>query len=183
VVYVGIAALAIGFALIGRDFLELFTHGKFTEAAPYAAALLALPLVQLSGRPQQGTLFAFGRGNFIAAVRILAALAALAALLALAPPFGIAGAVAALYVQALVVRIAFQIGARRDRATPWQDGWPLFGLALTALAIAFAEAAGAGFGLRVAALAGFLAILAAAARHVLRDMGGQLRHALARPRA
>ncbi len=183
VVYVGIAALAIGFALIGRDFLELFTHGKFTEAAPYAAALLALPLVQLSGRPQLGTLFAFGRGNFMAVASMAGAFTALIALYVLVPPFGIAGAIAALYCQALVSRIAYHLGSRRDRATPWQDGWPLFGLALTAVAIVFAETAGAGFGLRVAVLAGLLAVLALAARHVLRDMGGQLRHILARPKA
>ncbi len=174
VLHVGITALAIGFALLGRDFLDLFTHGKFTEAAPFAAALLALPLIQLSGRPQVGTIYAFGRGNFMAGISIVAAFVALSALIVLVPAFGIAGAIAALYSQSLAMRIAYQFGARRDRATPWQDGWPLFGLVLTALAIAFAEVTNAGFGLRVAVLAGFLVVLAIAARHVLRDMSGQI---------
>ncbi len=178
VLHVGITAVAVGFALLGRDFLDLFTHGKFTEAAPYAAALLALPLIQLSGRPQLATIYAFGRGNFMAGISIVAAFVALFALIVLVPAFGITGAIAALYCQALALRIAYQFGARRDRATPWQDGWPLFGLALTAVSIFCAEYLVPDLAGRIVLLVGLLLLLAFTARQVLHDLAIQLRRAL-----
>lgn len=137
VVHLAFLAAGVLFATFGADLIGLITNQRFNSAAPFAAIWMGLQLVRLSGRPQQGVVFANGAARSIGGWRVLGNLLAVALLLALIPVIGVWGAVIALFVQALVVRIGFSVGARAFRASSWQDGWAAAGL-IVILAVVFA---------------------------------------------
>jgi O-antigen/teichoic acid export membrane protein len=162
-------------ASFGRDLIGLLTHGKFAAAGPFAALWMGLLLVRLSGRPQLATLFANGRGYAIAKIGIAANVTAIAVLLILVPRVGLAGAVAAAFLQAAVTRALFWLVVRRDRKTPFQDGWVLAGIVMVAAAVALVEGLEPSAGVRALGLAAGLAAVAMAGRQPLGALCLQLK--------
>ena len=55
VLFLGITAFGVALALFGRMIIGMLTHDKFSDAAPYAALLVGVVLVQISGGPQYAT--------------------------------------------------------------------------------------------------------------------------------
>ncbi len=162
-------------AAFGRDLIGLLTHGKFEAAGPFAALWMGLLLVRLSGRPQLATLFANGRGYAISKIGIVANGTAIAVLLLLVPRIGLAGAVAAAFIQAAMTRAMFWWAARQERDTPFQDGWVLAGVALIAGAVALVESTAPSAGLRALGLAAALTLVAIAGRRPLGELRLQLK--------
>ncbi|MEX2642219.1 MAG: lipopolysaccharide biosynthesis protein [Acetobacterales bacterium] len=176
--YLMLTGAGLLFATFGRDIVGLLTHGKFVDAAPFAALWMALLLVRLSGRPQLATLFAYGRGYAISKVGIASNALALALLLLLVPRIGLAGAVAAAFAQAAATRLLYWFVVRHDRVTPMQDGWPVGGVALIGATLAAVELAQPDASLRALLLVAVLLPLCFTARHAIGDLGMQLRRGM-----
>ena len=136
VLFAALTMLALGFAFLGRELIHIMTNGKFDAAAPYAALLIGVLLLQSAGRPQFGRLLADGRGRYLSACNIVAVAGAAALLVTLAPYFGLAAAVAAVYLQYAVFRAAMEFDALRSGRLPFQD-WPgIVGFVLVGTAVA-----------------------------------------------
>lgn len=130
--YWGLAHLVLSFvglvfAALGVELIGLLTHGKFSDAGPYAAMGIAYLLIQNCGKPQTGVLYADGESKLFARISIVATLCALATALYVIPLFGIWGALLALFIQQVVLRLAIQFYVARMITTPFQDGWALAG--------------------------------------------------------
>lgn len=120
-VYALFAALGIVFLTFGDSLIGLLTNGKFNDAAPYAAYLMAVLAIRFSGRPQHAVLYSAGAAKYLAAGRSVANVAALGLIVILVPAVGVWGAIAALAVQAAITRVAMSFAARRLRSTPLRD--------------------------------------------------------------
>jgi O-antigen/teichoic acid export membrane protein len=157
VVYLGITALGVAMALFGRIIIGLLTHDKFSDAAPYAALLVGVMLLQLSGRPQFYYLMLQGRGRYISLSSSLAAVVAMLTLFVLLQFVGLAAAVSASYVQYLVFRMATGIDPHRSVSLPFQDRGVIVGILVIVGMVAFEEYFGPGLLLRALVFVGFLA--------------------------
>jgi O-antigen/teichoic acid export membrane protein len=169
VVFLGITALGVALALFGRIVIGTLTHGKFSDAAPYAALLVGVMLVQLSGRPQFYFLMQHGRGRYISLSIILSAVAAMLTLFGLLQFVGLAAAVSASYVQYLVFRVAIGIDPHRSVSLPFQDRGVIAGILAVAAAVACEEYFSPGLLVRVPVFVGFLAVTAILVRSTVMD--------------
>lgn len=127
---VQVAIVAVGLALtsLGDIVIGLLTNGKFTDAHVYLAPWFVYLLLQFSARPETGVLYALAPGRTPARLSSISNLAGIASALALIPLFGPGGAVAALLLQLVVLRVLVRVPARRLRRVPFQDGWVLVGI-------------------------------------------------------
>jgi O-antigen/teichoic acid export membrane protein len=133
-VYILLTASGIAATALGDRFISLLTHGKFTHAWIYLTPWFVLLLVQLSAKPEIGTIYAFGEARMMGRISLGSNVVALALTAALIPWLGTGGALIALFVQALYYRIAVRLPARRLRRIPFQDAWAIAGcLVLLAL--------------------------------------------------
>jgi len=175
VLFAALTMLALTFAFLGNEFIHIMTNGKFDAAAPYAALLIAALLLQSAGRPQFGRLMAEGRGRYLSAANIAAVAGAAALLVTLAPYFGLAAAVAAIYLQYVLFRAAIELDALRSGRLPFQD-WPgVVGIALVGAAAAAVEIWHPDLLIRGTLLLAGLILTAAFNRSVIYDMIGQVR--------
>jgi O-antigen/teichoic acid export membrane protein len=130
VVHVGTTCVGVAMTTFGDRLIALLTHGKFTPAWVYLAPWFVLLLLQLSAKPEVGTIYAYGRGATVARIGVVANVTALVATAALIPVLHVWGAVLALLVQAFVWRVVVRVPARRLRRVPFQDQWAVIGIAL-----------------------------------------------------
>lgn len=131
-IHLVIANASVGMLLIGGEVIGWLTHGRFVGAQWPAGALLAVLLIQNSGRPQIGWLYACERGNAISRLIVISTGASVIALVVLVPAFGLVGALAAALVQGIVLRLGVH-HACRGTGLPHQDGAVLMGLAAIGL--------------------------------------------------
>jgi O-antigen/teichoic acid export membrane protein len=127
-------ALGIGgifFALFGNEFVAALTHGKFTAAAPLVAGWLAVLLVQNTGKPQVGLMYAAGQVRTYTRQIVMSMCVGVALLWVLIPKFGAAGAFAAIALQHVTLRVLVHYAAARIRDVPFQDELAIFGAILT----------------------------------------------------
>jgi O-antigen/teichoic acid export membrane protein len=129
-IHVGVTACGIALTALGDHFIALLTNDKFTPAYVYLAPWFVLLLLQLSAKPEVGTLFAHARGRTLAALTLVASISGIAAAAVLIPFFGVTGALVAVILQALVYRVVVRIPARRYRPIPFQDTWAVIGIVL-----------------------------------------------------
>jgi O-antigen/teichoic acid export membrane protein len=133
--YVSITIVGTLFATLGKYLVAGLTHGKFTEASTYVALLMIFLLIQYSGKPQSGVLYAYGQGEFLSKMMIVASGTSIVLMFVFIPLIGIFGALLGLFGQQLLLRIGNHIRARRYRHTPFQDQWVLIGAGLIAFAV------------------------------------------------
>jgi O-antigen/teichoic acid export membrane protein len=126
-----------------------------------------LLLLQLSAKPEVGTVFALAPGETVARISLAASLAGIAATAVLVPLVGAGGAAAALLMQALVYRVAVRLPSRRYRQVPFQDRWALIGIVVVAIAFAAKLAIGGDLRQSAVALVALEATWLALARRVL----------------
>jgi O-antigen/teichoic acid export membrane protein len=128
---IALCALVIG--AFGFEIIGFITHGKFTAAAPWAAAGMAILLAQHLGKPQTAVVYASGLARPHSQVLIAStALGALCALV-LIPRFGVWGAILAVLLQQICFRVAVTMLVRRKARTPFQDRCAVIGLGLIGL--------------------------------------------------
>lgn len=134
-VHLGITVAGIAFATVGRDIIALLTHDKFTDAYMLAAVWMVFLLVQNSGRPHVGVMYARGHGIAYANMVLVTTVFSIGLLLLLVPLLGVTGAVMAAFGQMIAFRIAIQFYVRGHRSVPFQDTWVIFGSGLVFAAL------------------------------------------------
>ncbi len=172
--YLGLALAGVGFACFGREVVALLTNGKFVDAGPYAALLIALLLVQFSGRPQLGVLLERDQGEYVSLCMGVSAAAGITCLLLAVPSFGIIGAVIALYVQQVMFRLGVQWRARREGRTPSADGLAWASTVLIVAVLVWSEMS-RDLPVRAAAFALASFVLLFIARDVIADLAHRYR--------
>lgn len=135
--YLAIGAGALVLAAVGPELIGALTHGKFVEAAPYAAASVAILLAIHLGKPQTAMLYAFGHGYAYARSTVIAlAVAGVIAVLTI-PVLGVWGALLAGLAQNVLLRLQIYFLAKRLGATPRQDRVAWWGMGLLMLQLGF----------------------------------------------
>jgi O-antigen/teichoic acid export membrane protein len=122
------AEAALGAGAVGREIIGLMTHGKFTEAAPWASAGIAILLTQHLGKPQTAVVYALGLAGPHAKIIALSTFVAAAAALIAIPVIGVWGAVVAALAQQFMLRASVRVLAASKARTPFQDRCALIGL-------------------------------------------------------
>jgi len=173
VLFGAITMLAISFALLGKEVIHIMTNGKFDEAAPYAALLIGVLLLQSAGRPQFARLLFEGRGRYLSVCNMVAVAGSAVFLVLLAPRYGLPAALAAIYLQYVLFRLAIELNAFWSGRLPFQDMRALAGIALVGTAVAVTQIWDPGFSVRVALLLAGLALTAVFNRSAIYDMIGQ----------
>lgn len=137
VVNVGVIAVGLLFATLGKEIIALLTHDKFTQAYSLVALWTVYILVQNTGKPQAGILFAFNQGKVWSKMLIGAISISILIIIPLVKVFGLIGALVAMLCQQILFRIGIQLYVRKKWITPFQDEWAIIGtfFILTALAL------------------------------------------------
>lgn len=133
-IYVALTIAGLFAAFVADDVIALLTHGKFSEAGSLVAGLVAVLLVQFSGKPQLALLYANDQGEYLGRLMGLCALCATISLLATVPLYGAWGVVASLAIQQVLYRVGIHLRAKRIAATPFQDQDVLLGVAIVLFA-------------------------------------------------
>jgi len=169
-VYVWLTACGIGATAIGDRFISALTHDKFTPAWTYLAPWFVLLLVQLSAKPELGTLYAFGRSHTMGRISLFSNVLGIVGSASLIPWLGTGGALTALALQWLSYRVAVRIPARRLRRIPFQDGWAVAGCVVLLALYGVKLIAGRGAGVELALLFGGEVLWLGAAALLSRDV-------------
>jgi O-antigen/teichoic acid export membrane protein len=169
VVFLAITTFGVTLALFGRLIIGLLTHGKFSDAAPYAALLVGVMLLQLSGRPQFYFLMLHGRGRYISLSSTLSAVAAMVTLFALVQFAGLTAAVLASYVQYTVFRLATGVDPHRTVTLPFQDRGAIVGILAILATVAFVDFFDPSIAVCAFVFVGYLVIAALVARSTVMD--------------
>lgn len=127
-IHVGITAVGLVLTLLGDVLVAALTNDKFTDAAVFLGPWFVLTLLQFAAKPEYATLYALGASSVAARLSVAVSVVALLAAAILIPPFGTAGAVAAVLLHAVVYRVALHVLARRYRRIPFQDRWAIVGI-------------------------------------------------------
>jgi O-antigen/teichoic acid export membrane protein len=126
--------VGMGFAIFGDVLIGWITHGKFVGAGPYAAIGVAHLLIQNSGRPHIGFLYARGEVQIYAKLNIAAVVISFIVAAVAIPLWGPWGALLATLLQHGLLRTAIQLYVARKAAVPFQDELALLGVILIAAA-------------------------------------------------
>ena len=128
--YLSLSLIGLGFAALGDAFIGLLTHGKFVGAGAFAAMSITYLLVQNSGRPHTGLMYARGHAGPFARFSIVSSAAGLACAVIAIPVWGVWGAILSIFLQQIVMRVAIQRYAGRIARIPFQDGGVVVGFLL-----------------------------------------------------
>lgn len=135
--YYILGVITLGFIFFGEFLISALTHGKFTEAHPFASVLLIIVNVQNLGRQANALLYSQARSQTIASINFVSSAVALALLFVLIPFFGVYGAIGAIAARVIINRIGFMIFT-------WPIGikeemLPLGGVMMSMMALALYE--------------------------------------------
>lgn len=167
VVHVAVAATGLAVVSFGEDIIGTLTNDRFTEAHVYLAPWFVLLLLQLSAKPEVGTLYALAPPRVVSRLSAGSTALGVALTAILVPYFEAPGAAGALIAQAALYRLLVRRPARRLRRVPFQDAWAFYGIALLVVAFGFKVVLDVGsVGSVVLAAALELALLVPAARVV-----------------
>jgi O-antigen/teichoic acid export membrane protein len=169
---IGFAGLA--FAAFGSEAIGILTHGKFSGAGPYAAMAIALLLIQNSGKPCTGILYATGKAAVVSRLVLGAGTIGLATAMLAIPPLGLWGAVMATIMHQLTFRIAMQLYVSRYAVVPFQDACAAIGFVMIPSFVAINELFSISLIARAACCAALFAMLATAYFLVNRRACGEL---------
>lgn len=128
--HLSIAFAGMTFAAFGFEIIGILTHGKFSGAAPYAAIGVAVLLIQNSGKPCTGVLYATGKVEAISRLVFWAGIIGLGTAILTIPAFGLWGAVIATIIHQLTFRIAIQFYVSRYALVPFQDTYAIIGFVM-----------------------------------------------------
>jgi O-antigen/teichoic acid export membrane protein len=160
----------LAFALVGREIVDLISHGKLTPAAVYVAPLIIVTLIQHSGKPATATTFANGFGIAATRFRLVSMTVGTLVLWPAIHMFGIAGLIAVLAVEALAYRLYLVRLAVRVRSLPFQDGVVVAGIAAIVIAAAGVTLFEPPFLVRLLVLSAILLGCVLAYRHYIADL-------------
>jgi O-antigen/teichoic acid export membrane protein len=131
--YLFLSLAGLSFATLGDVFIGLLTHGKFVGAGAFAAFGIACLLVQHSGKPQTGLLYARGAMGPYTRFSTISSIAALSCALIAIPLLGVWGAILSIFTKQIVLRVAIQMHTIRIYNLPFHDGGAVAGLLLISL--------------------------------------------------
>lgn len=123
-----IVSAALGFALVGREVIGLLTHGKFSDAAPLATALMLILLLQSAAKPHTMLLLSRGKGHITAHLNTFSIVISIILLFATASWIGIWAAIVALTIQVLVHRLGVYFAANSLHRISFSDYWVVNGV-------------------------------------------------------
>jgi O-antigen/teichoic acid export membrane protein len=175
VLFLGVSIFGVAVALFGREVIGLLTHDKFNDATPYAALLIAVVLIQISGRPQLAHLLANGRARYTSLCNIFAAAASILTLVVLVGRLGLLAAISASAIQFLIFRVASGLDPHARARLPFQDGWAVTGIAAIMAAVAITESFDPGLLIRALFFVCFLVIVVVFGRSTVMDVLQQVR--------
>lgn len=128
--HLAVAIVGIPLVLFGDRLISALTNNKLTGASVFLAPWCVVVILQCTGKPATGLLYAAGEATSVARIGLLANSVVIVGLLVLVPPLGAPGAVIAVLLQVLSFRIALQVTARRVAKTPFQDWGAIFACTL-----------------------------------------------------
>ncbi len=138
--YVGVTVIGLLFATLGEALIGVLTHGKFVDAAPLVALWMVFILVQNSGKPQTGVLYARGQLHACSRLMVISAGAGILLMTLLIPAVGMLGAIIATIAQQVLYRVGIQLAGGVE-GVPRHDKWVIVGammvLATQALTASF----------------------------------------------
>ena len=132
--HLSLGLVGMGFAIFGDVLIGWITHGKFIGAGPYAAIGVAHLLIQNSGRPNIGFLYARGEVQIYAKLNMAAVVISFIVAAVAIPLWGPWGALLATLLQHGLLRTAIQLYVARKAVIPFQDELALLGVVLIAVA-------------------------------------------------
>lgn len=179
IIFLAATTLGVGMAFVGREFIGFITNGKFNDAAPFAALLIAAVLVQFAGRPSFARHYVDGRGRFLSVCNLLAVGGSLGTLVALVPWLGIGAAVIGVFVQFLLFRLLLELHPARTPRLPFQDTGAIIGIVLIVACVGLVEWLPTDGWSRLAMLLVAIGIVAAVYHRTVLDLLGQIRKAIA----
>lgn len=172
----GLIGAGLGLALVGREAIDLLTHGKFGSAAPLAAAWIVILLVQNATRPAAFVLIGNDRAAWLGRIAIVAQLAFLALVLAGTGTLGVWMPVYARLAAALITWAGNAVAASRLHAHAARQRWLFPGVALIVATATLTETASLPFSWRLALFAllsgGLVSMAVIRARTHLRLLDG-----------
>lgn len=151
-----VVGITLCFALIGPEIINLLTHDKFSQAAPYTVAIMLTLLLQTSAKPHSALLLARGHGHVYANLNSLAVVLALIWLFVTVPFIGIWGAITSFVIQTLVHRVTVYLAANRICRVEFTDRWVIGGFIFTGLCLYLDYGIGLDFAARITLLFVFI---------------------------
>lgn len=131
-----ISLIGMFFATLGRDFINLLTHSKFTDAYVLATLWMILVLFENSGKPAIARILSDGRQAFHQAIIFGSNITALFILLVLPQHLGMWGVAVALFAQTIIVRGGLAMFLLSNQDIPFQDWGVIVGSILVGLFLA-----------------------------------------------
>ncbi len=165
------ATATVTMALIGREFIDALTNGRFVDAAPFATILTAALGLRLAGRPQHAIIIAHGYMRYATLATGLPAIGAMVMVSILVPIWGLVGAVIASVGYSLLFLGLIYGFAMRIRPTRIRDGGMFAGFFAALAALALVELQQPPFLARAAAAALVMLAGAVAALFIVRRSG------------
>jgi O-antigen/teichoic acid export membrane protein len=120
-VHLGLALVSAPLVLFGDRMIDVLTNNKLTGAWVFLAPWCLVVILQSTGKPATGILYAGSDTRTVAKIGAISSGVVLVALAVLVPLWGAPGAVAAVLVQTFVYRVLLQLFARRRAVIPFQD--------------------------------------------------------------
>jgi O-antigen/teichoic acid export membrane protein len=130
VAYVGITFAGVILATIGKPLIAWWTYDKFGDAYWIAAVWMVFILIQNSGKPQTGVLYAFGDAAYFSRISALSSMLTIGVIVVAATVYGLVGVVFAVILQQVLFRVLIQVRARTLCKAPFQDQWVISGSSL-----------------------------------------------------
>jgi O-antigen/teichoic acid export membrane protein len=129
-VHLGLALVSAPLVLFGDRLIAALTNGKLTGAWVFLAPWCLVVILQATGKPATGVLYALGDGSEVARLGLLSNIVVIVGMCVLVPIFHAAGAAFAIVIQSIFFRVTIQLLARRRAHAPFQDTLALLACAL-----------------------------------------------------
>jgi O-antigen/teichoic acid export membrane protein len=170
VVYLGLTVLGMGFAVYGKYLISFLTHNKFTQAAPLVTLWIVVLIIQGSGKPAYSTLNTLNKGRLISTLLSISMGFGILVLVIAVPPFGMAGAVMAVFGQFMFWQLLMQGAARRwNPHLPW-DRWSAIGVLCVLMTLGLSLYFGFGFWENTLLLLGMYGVVLVAFYPLISDL-------------
>ncbi len=121
---------------LGKETIDILTHGKFTEAAAYVTCWFIFIAIQNAGKEHTAVLYAHGKSVFITYLTVICQVIFIGLLFVLIPAFGVWGAITAAICQQFLYRVFVQFRAGRIQNVPFNDKIVVISSIFIAIALA-----------------------------------------------